>query len=245
LKRFGKYVIRPVPLLRIDRDKGQWTYRMNHGQKISAIVYVWYIEGSEPKILVDTGCLAEQYTSHGRHAESIQSLDDGLKKYGVKPEDIDIVILTHLHLDHVGLADRFPNAKFIVQKKELDFALNPHPLAEGYQKESFEKLNMEVIDGEKEIIDGVSVFPSPGHTPGGQSVAVATPKGLAIIAGFCSIKDNFEPPAEVLARGIEVIPPGLHFDVIELYNSVLKVKQDADFAISLHDVEFRDKESLP
>ena len=50
-----------------------------------------------------------------------------LAKAGVKPEEIDIVVLTHLHWDHVGDVDKFPNAEFIVSQEELRFALDPIP----------------------------------------------------------------------------------------------------------------------
>lgn len=211
-------------------------------------VYIWYIEGSEPKVLVDAGCRAEWLVSQGRPMEDIQSVEEGLNKSGVKPEDIDIVILTHLHSDHVQLASKFVRAKFIVQKAELDFALNPHPMVAKmgtYDKRFLKDLNMEVIEGDKEIIDGVRVVLTPGHTPGNQSVVVETLKGTAIITGFCCTLDNFAPPPEARAKGFEVIAPAMHCDPLQAYDSALKVKHSADIIIPLHESSFIGKDRLP
>jgi glyoxylase-like metal-dependent hydrolase (beta-lactamase superfamily II) len=54
----------------------------------------------------------------------VSSLDDGLARVGLSPEDVDIVIFTHLHPDHVGYAKRFTNARLIVQSAELEATLN-------------------------------------------------------------------------------------------------------------------------
>ena len=124
----AQYSIRPIPICKAPFDKGLMTYRMNYGQRTEVSVYIWYIEGSEPKIIVNTGAEADMYLAHGySKAKNIQTVEEGLSKLKLRPEDIDIVILTHLHWDHVAFASKFAKAKFIVQKAELDFALNPHP----------------------------------------------------------------------------------------------------------------------
>jgi len=184
------------------------------------------------------------YTTRGITEEKIQSLEDGLGKIGLEPEDIEIVILTHVHWDHVGLASKLSKAKFIIQKAELEFARNPHETQKHfYDKGLMEGLNLEVIEGDRKIIDGVEVLFTPGHSPGGQSVVVDTPKGTAIITGFCAILDNFDPPEEV--KGPPVIPPGIHIDITQVYDSVLKVKQMADFILPLHDNRFISIDKIP
>ena len=241
-----KYYIRPIPLTKMVRDMSQWTYQVNAGQMVTTGIYVWYIENSEPKVLVDAGILGEQYSAYGLTAEPIQSLESGLEKLGLKPEDIGIIIFTHLHFDHSVLAPRYPNAKFIVQKKELDATLGREPRA-GVpdDREMIRGLNLEVVDGDKEIIKGVKVMLTPGHSVGGQSVAVDTPKGLAIIAGLCTIGENFDPPLEIKARGIKVIAPGNNFDPSIAYDSVLRIKETADIVLALHDSEFMEKDRVP
>ena len=124
----GKHKIWPIPLVEMTIDQSMLTYRMGFGQPCTQIVYVWYIEGPQQKILVDAGVSAEFFVKkRGMPAKQIATLDQGLQKHGLTKSDIDLIILTQLHHDHVAQAKEFPNAKFLVQKKELEFARNPHP----------------------------------------------------------------------------------------------------------------------
>jgi N-acyl homoserine lactone hydrolase len=133
--------IRPIPLCKGFRDRSQWTYRIGYGEEVPTCSYLWYIEGLNEGVLVDTGATAEQFRKRGLFDEEIQSLERGMKTAGVDFEDIKIVILTHLHWDHVALASKFPKAVFFLQKKEFDFAMNPHPaVASQYNKELFRNL---------------------------------------------------------------------------------------------------------
>lgn len=114
------------------------------------------------------------------------SLLRSLNKHGLQTEDIHHVILTHLHFDHAGgattdrngeLAPTFPNATYWVQKKNLETARHPN-LREraSYYSANFEPLEkagvLKVIDGAQEILPGISVFISNGHTEGQQIVKV-------------------------------------------------------------------------
>ncbi|MFC2005394.1 N-acyl homoserine lactonase family protein [Chloroflexota bacterium] len=235
------YSIRPIGLREGPRDTSSYTYRMNFGIGCKSVCYVWYIEGSQPKTLVDAGVKVVAGVWN-----ELTSVEDGLGKLGLKPEDIEIVILTHLHVDHIELGHLFKEAKFIVQKKELDYARNPHPLdASIYDRSMFEDLNLEVIEGQREIIPGVSVFLTPGHTPGGQSVEVNTAAGKAIITGFCCHLSTFAQTEVMKSRGWEVTAPLVHNDVREAYDSVLKVKRRADIIIATHDPTFVEKETIP
>ena len=237
-------IIHPIPLYQIKGYTSMMTYLTNLGQQDTRVNYVWYIEGAREKILVDAGGTVE---SHARFAGTqpveIQTLDQGLDKLGLGFSDIDLIILTHLHFDHVAQARRFPKAKLLIQRDELQFAQNPHPAAAWpYWKEFFDGLNFEVISGDTKISDEVSVISTPGHTPGGQSVTVKTTQGMAIIAGLCTIRDNFEPPPPITTP---VITPGIHTNVLDAYDSVLRIKEMADIVIPLHDPEFLGRGSIP
>jgi len=237
------YSICPIPLCEGGRNASQYSYCLNYDKRCTTVCYSWYIKGSKPKILVDTGQTASMSKGWDR---DLTSPEDGLAKLGLKPEDIEIVILTHLHYDHIALGHLYPTAKFIVQKRELDYARNPHPIdARLYRRNVFENLNLEVIDGQKEIIPGVSVFLTPGHSPGGQSVEINTTAGKAIITGFCCHLFTFDQTEEVKERGWEVTAPLLHHDVREAYDSVLKVKRSADIIIAQHDPEFIGRSTIP
>ena len=129
---------------------------------------------------------------------------------------------------------------------ELDYARNPHPIdASIYDSSMFEGLAMDLIDEQSEIIPGVSVFLTPGHSPGGQSVEVNTTAGKAIIPGFCCHLTTFEQTETMKRWGWEVTAPSVHHDVREAYDSVLKVKRRADIILALHDPTFIGKETIP
>ena len=238
--------IHPIPLLETRIDKSLMTYRLNFGQPIRSISYVWYIRGLKEKILVDAGASAEYFsTVRGMPAKEIQTLDSALRKQGVDFRDIDLIILTHLHHDHVANARRFPKAKFLVQKIELEFAQKPHPsVATQYNRKFLDGLNFEVISGDTKICDELSILYTPGHSPGGQSVSVKTIKGTAVIAGLCTIRENYSPPPE-LEKNAPVITPGMHTNVLEAYDSVIRIKEMADMIIPIHEAEFQQKNCIP
>jgi len=218
---------------------------MNWGVSLELVGYTWYIEGPKENIIVDAGGTAEGLIKYGVPTETIHSVEDGLSMVGLKPDDIDIVILTHLHFDHVELGYKYTKARFIVQKAELDFARNPHPIAAGeYDKDTFERLNYEVIEGDKEVTEGVRILVTPGHTPGGQSILVETAKGTAVITGFCCIDDNFYPPDEV-AKRMPVIISAFHTDIYQFYDSMLKVKGIADIIVPIHEKKFLNIDRIP
>jgi N-acyl homoserine lactone hydrolase len=238
--------IYPIALCEGPRDSSHFAYRSEPGTICNTACYIWYIETPEVQILIDAGANALTFTERGTLETDLISVEDGLRRLGTKPKDIDIVIATHLHCDHIALSHLYKNAKFVVQKRELEYAFNPHPIdAVLYDRPSFEGLNWEIIDGDTEIVPGVSVFLTPGHSPGGQSVEVETPAGKAVITGFCCTLDTFTQTREMKRRGWEVTAPLIHHDVREAYNSVLKVKRRADIILALHDPTFIKKEKIP
>lgn len=239
------YVIKPIALLKGIRDMSQWTYRWNIGKKVKTACYLWYIQGSDPITVVDTGAQEDHYNNEFPMT-TIVSLDQGLKSVGLKPEDIKQVIVTHLHFDHIALANKYKNATFIVQKKELEFANNPHVFnAVDYNTRYFEDLKFKIIDGDYEIMPGVTALLTPGHSPGGQSIQIETLKGKAVITGFCSQMSTFIQTPFMKEKRLEVAACGLHIDCREVYDSALKVKNIADIIIPLHDPMFIGLKSIP
>jgi N-acyl homoserine lactone hydrolase len=238
--------IHPIPLWISPSDKSHMTYFVNLNQPIFVTGYIWYIEGTKEKILVDSGGDAEYLANAGLSIHEIQTLDSGLNEVGITANDVTLIIQTHLHFDHVGLASRFPNARVIVQKRELEFARNPHPIWEWlYDQELFDNLKFEVIDGDFQISEDVKVLFTPGHSPGSQSVSVRTENGMAIIAGLCSILDNYNPPVLPDGRTVPVIAPELHSDLFEAYDSLIKIKEMADILLPLHEPAFLKKKVIP
>lgn len=221
-------------------------YKFGYGEPLALTNYVWYIEGTKEKTLVDAGGSGDFFSKvRGVPVEYIQTLDAGLSKLGVSCSDIDLIILTHLHHDHVAQASRFSKARFLIQKEELQFAYKPHPvLASAYVQEFFKGLNFEVVDGDVKICDEISVIKTPGHSPAGQSVLIKTTQGIAIISGLCTTRENFKPPLP-LPSGMSVIPPTTHMNVMDAYDSLVRIKQIADIVVPLHDSEYPQEKSIP
>lgn len=246
----NKYEIIPLVLANIELDKSKMTYLANFGVMISLPVISFYIKGAKENILVDTGSSAALTTKYepDQPARDVQSFEEALGKQGLEPEDIDIVIQTHLHHDHIGNTAKCKKAKVIVQEDELRFALAPHPLfATIYPIELLQGLRFQPVSGDTEITDGIRTLLTPGHSPGTQSVAIETNQGTAIITGFCSIRETFEVPADtmkLLPRWL-VYTPGCHTDALAAFDSALKVKGLADILIPSHEPTLQDTEKIP
>jgi glyoxylase-like metal-dependent hydrolase (beta-lactamase superfamily II) len=114
-------------------------------------------------------------------------LDANLARHGVKPSDITLCILTHLHFDHAGgstrfdaagsLVPSFPHARYLVQEKDLTDAKQPHlRVKASYLPQNWEPLEalgiLDTVNGTAEILPGISVRPAPGHIEGLQNIVV-------------------------------------------------------------------------
>ncbi len=231
-------------------DKSMMTYQHNNGTQMTIPIYCWYIEGGDKKILVDTGEMHPLISEDREKAINgkIYTFEDGLAKYGLKPEDIDIVIHTHLHNDHCENDYKCVNAKFYIHEKEIKTIHEPHPLDYRYLEDFIDEIEennqISIINEDCEIVPGISVMSTPVHTEGGLTVFIETENGLAAITGFCIINENFNPPPEIKAMEMDVIPPGTHVNVYDAYNIMIKIKERADILLPLHEPEFASKESI-
>ena len=144
------------------------------------------INTGQHRVLVDTGA--------GGLAPTTGKLIPNLQANGIAPEDINTVILTHGHPDHIGgTIDRdgepaFPNARYIMWKGEWDFWTTEPNLAELKVDKSIKEViikaahknlppiqdQLDLVDHETEIVPGIRVVAAPGHTPGQMAVAVAS-----------------------------------------------------------------------
>jgi glyoxylase-like metal-dependent hydrolase (beta-lactamase superfamily II) len=216
------------------------TYLRGYGKRIWIPIYVFYLDGGDEKILIDTGL--EQFVvpeELGRqYGLEILEFEDALQTVGARPEDIDLIIHTHLHNDHCENDYKCTKAKIVTQKAEYEFFKNPHPLDHRYYPDLLDGLDVELVEGDTVLREGIELILTPGHTPGGQSVAVQTSAGRAIITGFCCNAANFP------AGGPAVIP-GVHTDVFAAYESVNKIREMADILIPIHDLSIGTKKRIP
>jgi glyoxylase-like metal-dependent hydrolase (beta-lactamase superfamily II) len=100
-------VIHPLPLVKINTVKGIVTYMVNFSDSIPCYEYVWYIEGTKERILVDAGGPAGSFISRGFPAETVASPANALKRVGISPNGVDAIICTHLHFDHLGFGQLY------------------------------------------------------------------------------------------------------------------------------------------
>lgn len=144
------------------------------------------IRAAGKTILVETGA-GDKWDAKRRDIydfEGSPRFPDQLAAHGVKPENVDIVINTHLHFDHCGWNTRtvngkmrptFPNARYVVQKKDFEHAKNPTErdrasfLLENYLPVE-EAAQWWLLEGDTEIAPGVTVVTAPGHTHAMQCV---------------------------------------------------------------------------
>ena len=244
------YRIHPIVMGTKIFDKGMMTYQHDYGKPYTIPIYCWYLEGGDKKILIDTGEMRPIISDDREKAigGKIYTFEDGLSRWGIKPEDIDIVIHTHLHNDHCENDYKCINARFYVHEKELERIHNPHPLdfryIEDFIFEIEENNQIESVSSDTEIVHGIRVVHTPAHTEGGLTVLVNTGNGIAAITGFCTILENMYPPLQITAMEMEVIPPGTHVNAYDAYDIMLKVKGMADFILPLHEPSYASEETL-
>ena len=115
----SSYKIHPIVVGLNATDQGIMTYMRGYGQAIHIPIYVFYLEGGDQKILIDTG-LEDFIIPEGLEDElglKAEYFEDGLARLGVKPEDIDIIIHTHLHNDHCENDALCTKAKVYAQRR--------------------------------------------------------------------------------------------------------------------------------
>jgi len=131
----------------------------------------------------------------------------------------------------------------------LESIHDPHPLDYRYLEDFIEDVEnngqIRPVRQDMEIVPGINVMHTPAHTPGGMTVLIDTALGKAAITGFCVIDENFNPPKEVRAMEMDVIPPGTHVDTYKAYDIMIKVREMADLLIPLHEPRFACIETLP
>ena len=160
--------------------------------------FFWVLQSPTETILVDTGFHADAGRKRGRTVR-IDPVD-AMAQLGVTADTVSRILLTHLHYDHTGNLDPFPDAELLVPARELDFWLSPMG-QRGQFAHSVEERELEAVrgavaagrvrrldDGE-EVADGVRVIHLGGHTPGQMAVTVP---GVTLASDAVHFYDELE-----------------------------------------------------
>jgi glyoxylase-like metal-dependent hydrolase (beta-lactamase superfamily II) len=153
--------------------------------------FVWLIRGAGRDVLVDTGFNAEEASLRSR--KLTLNPVDALAAFGVAASDIRDVVVTHLHYDHAGNLDRFPNARFHLQEREMSYATGRcmcngmlrHPFSVEHVTQMVRHVFGDRVtfhSGDGEIAPGITVHRVGGHSDGLQVVRVETARGPVVLA---------------------------------------------------------------
>lgn len=174
--------------------KPLWSRRIpaDERNRISLSMRCLLVETGGLRVLVDTG-LGNKEDEKFLDIYGVENdgrptrLEDSLRAAGVEPEEVDVVVCTHLHFDHAGgsttlgedglIRPSFPNARYVIRRGEWDFAHETNErVRASYMSRHFDPLaeagQVELVDEDVEVVPGVRVVRTAGHTPYHQSVLV-------------------------------------------------------------------------
>ena len=158
--------------------------------RIPVICYL--IRTGDALILFDTGVSPRAVPGLMRNDRLAQFtkadlLVHRLETAGVAAGDVDMVVMSHLHYDHAGGAELFPNAELVVQQDEYAYAHHPAGFFAGfYYRKNFDlpDYTWKLLDGDTQLAPGITALRTDGHTPGHQSLLVELPEtGPVILTG--------------------------------------------------------------
>ncbi len=226
-------------------DQSRWSPGVNVGQPIDIVDNCYLIHHKQGYMLWDTGVPDDLFDKDQpapgpipwRRSKTLAAQMAGI---GVRPADIKFIGISHTHGDHVGNVELFPAATVLIQKAEYDWAsasvTKPFSAAHPVEK----------LEGEKDVFgDGsVRVVPTPGHTPGHESLMVDLPKtGWILLSGdVAHFQDNFDNrrvPGGNTDKSASVASMEHVAELLAKYHAQFWINHDAKQAASIrHAPEF-------
>ncbi len=179
-----------------DRIRGEsFIFDPNHDAPLALDYYIWLLRNGDRTILVDTGFDSKESIVRGRTL--LEEPANLLKRFGVAPDTIDTVIITHMHYDHAGSLADFSHATFHLQEQEMSYATGPcmchDTLRKPYTGDHVCTMVKQLFAGRLEfhngpglVAPGVEVHLVGGHSRGLQCVRVMTDRGWVVLASDAS-----------------------------------------------------------
>ena len=236
------YTIRALPAGEQGGVPGPEVYYQSHFEEYFTLYfYIWLIQGEGRTILVDTGMSADTAAwsertkktkterSYWRCFEGAESL---LAQSGVRPEQVDHIVLSTLGGYHTANVGLFPNAQFHISRTGWLDQLAPtppwprkppSPPVRWLVTEALGRVNL--IDGDAEIVPGITAFETGGHHRGSLAIGVETREGRAMIVDTIFHYGNIE--------GGPVL--GITHSLLDVYRAYERVRREADIVLPGHD----------
>jgi glyoxylase-like metal-dependent hydrolase (beta-lactamase superfamily II) len=230
-----KYKVTAVNMGYMRVDHSVMVYDRGFGTPLDIPTWVAAIEGEGARILVDTGIADPAWVER----EMVpcwqgpdETFDAALSGIAWRAQDIDIVINTHLHHDHCANNSRVPGARFYVTADEWEYAASPVAtqrvlynkawLAGELSQFSYNLVPHDYYD----VLPGLRLIKTAGHTPGHQSVLVNTAEGVLCVTGdIVNSLESFAGPT----------PCGINTSVTEALASIEKIRSSAHRVLMSHD----------
>lgn len=152
----------------------------------------WLLQGTDGRrVLVDAGFHRPKFVDRWKPADFVRP-SDALERFGVPPDSVTDVIITHVHWDHMDGADLFPNARVWIQKEEYEYYVRAdgtpaHGAIDSLDAAMLASLmqagRVRLVEGDgKEILPGITAYTGGRHTFASQYVGVRLAKGTAVLA---------------------------------------------------------------
>lgn len=207
-------------------DKSVSTFNSGRGIIVHEPIMAYLVETDRGAVLIDTGCDLDLLRDadraaavfHGRppRVTDEQALLGQLAQLSISPEAIAMVVVTHLHGDHAGGLCAFEHAPIYIQRAEYQ-ARKDDPAVPA--RACFDRMRWQLLDGDVELLPGLRLLSTPGHTAGHMSVLLDLPHSGPIVLGIDAgdLVENFEYE----------IPPGGHVDLDLALASLRRLKSIA------------------
>lgn len=201
---------------------------------ISSPISAYLLETKQGYVLIDTGINSdltndpdlayEYFTAHGWHPVPVvlpqHELLAQFEQIGVRPEEVNHVIMTHMHADHTGNLKLFRHARISIQRLEYEHAFSDNTSPAWFKTDyNFPDIEWDIVEGDWEVMPGLELIFTRGHTPGHQSVVVELPHSgtMVLVADAGDLWENFE----------QEILPGESVDDPAALASIRRLKQIA------------------
>lgn len=230
-----RYRVTAVNVGNMRVDASEMSYGRDFGHKVDIPVWCAAVEGNGKRIIVDTGISDPQWVTRlmcPSWQAPEETIDGALDVLGWTRDSVDVVVNTHLHHDHCANNSAFPQAEFFVSLTEWEYSQAPIAPQRVLYNQSWLAHPLGLFDytlvqnNLYEVLPGLRLVRTPGHTPGHQSLLVNTDEGVLCVSG------DAVNTRESLADGV---PCGLLWSTADGLESVIRIRSLADRILMCHD----------